>query len=53
MNEKIENLLNEARHSVKHDWQVYEFFKGQVIKWTKSDQEYNEAIKKIVEILEV
>jgi hypothetical protein len=53
MNEKIENILNEARHSVKHDWQVYEFFKQQVMKWTKNDQEYNEAIQKILQILEV
>jgi hypothetical protein len=53
MNEKIENLLNEAKHSVKHEWQVYEFFKGQVAKWTKDDAEYSEAIQKLINILEV
>lgn len=53
MNGKIENLLKQARTNAKHDWSIYEFFKGQVARWCKDDSEYDEAIKKLVEILEV
>ena len=53
MNEKIENLLKQAKGAAKHDWSIYEFFKGQVSRWCKSDAEYDEAIKKLIEALEV
>jgi hypothetical protein len=53
MNEQLENLIKQAKTVSKHDWPTFELMKTQVIKWSKSDMEYEEAIRRLINILEV
>lgn len=49
--EKIKNLILEASKSKKHSWSVYECFKNRVASVAATADQYETAIKQIVNVL--
>jgi len=51
--DKLERLFVYAGFNVKRDWKVYELYKQQIKKLGLTADDYNEAIKKLSDILEL
>lgn len=49
----LDRLFISAGFNIKRDWQVYELYKQQIKELGLSSNDYNEAIKKLSDILEV
>jgi hypothetical protein len=49
----LESILERAKTSKKHNWRIYGYFKGQIQTLNLPSKEYEDAIQKLCEVLEV
>jgi hypothetical protein len=53
MKNSVEFILRDARRARKHDWTTYNGFRGRLINLNLTYQEYEQACRKLAEVLGV